>query len=289
MGTLSRIVSLRRVKIQGFKKPFYVRGLEHIPEGAEITSGYLIKRPSGYYIVLYYWRENKAKHPKVGSEIGLDFGVKHQVVLSNGLAIDFEQAETKRLKRLQRSLSRKVKGSNNWRRTLHKLRREHEYVTNIRRDAQKKVLSYLWRFGVICYQKDNIKGWKRLCGKKVHHSGIGRIKSALNDAETAVSVDAFCPTTQTCSACGYVLPEDQRLGLADRVFICPNCGLVEDRDLNAARSILNYGLATLNRSPCGGHGVTLVEMVTAARIMDNPIIQVSPVGEASNAVATATA
>lgn len=108
---------------------------------------------------------------------------------------------------------------------------------------------------------------------------------ALKDAETVILVDASQPTTQTCSACGYVLPKEQR-----PLVICPNRDMVEDRDLNASRSTLNYGLATRNLSPLyGGYSVTLVEMETAMRVMGNPIVRVSLINEASDAIATATA
>jgi len=128
-------------------------------------------------------------------------------------------------------------------------RREKAYskVANKRRDIRNKVVNVLTRnFSMICMQDENIKGWQGSGhGKAVSRTAIGGITSALkNKAATPVVVDRFFPSSKTCSQCGE---KKDRLEQWERVYECPRCGAVMDRDVNAAINMLQEGLKQLNQ------------------------------------------
>jgi len=259
---------------------FRVLGLHQIPPNAEIASATLIRKPSGYYVYVTCYLPKGEGYPEpIAKAVGIDFGVKDKLTLSNGLMIDFEVPETLRLKRLQRLLARKRKGSKNREKVLRLLRREHERVANRRRDCQNKIIAFLKHYRVVVWQDDNIKGWAAQFGRQVHRSGIGGLKLRLSASlRTPIPVGRFAPTSQICAACG----QRHTLTLSDRVLRC-DCGWVCDRDLNSALNILRFGL-NLNQ-PVGldRPELTPVEWQTAVRILgSNPHIRISRHDEAGS-------
>ncbi len=239
-----------RVKIQGIRKKFRVLGLHQIPKNAELAEAQLIKKPSGYYlhIVCYLLKEEVLKEigeRQLKEPIGIDLGVKHQLTLSNGEKISWYIPETKRLKKLQKSLSRKQKGSKNYWKIKQLIGKEWEYINNKRKDTLNKAISYLKRFSLIAVQNDNIKSWKEgYFGKQIQNTGIGGITARLKHLATLISVvfvDRYEPTTQTCSFCGH----RQRVPLSERTFKCQSCGREIDRDVNSARNILRIAVEKL--------------------------------------------
>jgi putative transposase len=251
-----------------------VLGLHQIPPGAEFANATLIKRPSGFYVYVTVFLPKQPHQPIFDKPIGIDLGIKAALTLSNGLQMDFAVPETKRLKRLQRQLARKQKGSKNRHKTLMKLQQEHEYIANCRRDCQNKVIAFLKCYSKVCVQDDYIKGWhENGFGRKVHWTGIGGCLTRMrNILATLMPVSRFTPTTAQCSECNATL----NVTLSDRTIVCPNCGVVVDRDLNAARNILRFGLSLNQPLPLDWREVTPVEWQTAARILgSNPLIRVS--------------
>ena len=282
-----------KVHIQNIKKRFRVLGLHQILDDAEITKGELIREPSGYYLYVTAYlnkepttvktKKNKIKEKNVehfNKPVGIDFGIKNELTLSNGIQLKFEVKETERLKRLQRQLTKKKgyrkgeKKSNNFIKTLNKLRREYEKLFNIRKDIENRIFAFIRLYEKVYTQDDNIKGWHSgLFGKQIQSTSIGRIKARLsNNLETLVLVDRFLPTTQTCSHCLH----KQRISLSDRVFKCEFCGFKIDRDINSARDMVLLGEKTsLNLGPDWAE-VTPPEREASARILEsNPYIRVS--------------
>ncbi|ADL43404.1 transposase IS605 OrfB [Caldicellulosiruptor obsidiansis OB47] len=274
-----------RVKIQGIKKPLRVLGGHQIPEDSEIAKAELVKRPSGIYLfVTCYinkgryteaWERRKNRKgvvkPRVWQTFDVAAGIDFKpagMVLSNRLKLEWQIKETKRLKKLQKQLARQQKGSKRWYKTKEKIAREYEKLTNIKYDVINKTCSFLYRYKTVCFQKDNIKGWKDgYFSKSVHYSAVGTIKRRLSDSlrVPAVAIKSSLPTTKTCSSCG----SQYDVKLSERIFRCPVCGLEIDRDLNAAINMLK--LVGLDRSE-----VKPVEWETAARIFrGNPYILVS--------------
>jgi putative transposase len=181
-----------KVRIQGLGW-FRVLGLHQVPRDCEIANAQLIKKPSGYYVYLTcYVKKEHFERDKVRDAVGIDFGVTNKLTLSNGLSIDFEVKESKRLKRLQKELARKKKGSKNREKVLKKLQREYERLTNIRRDIHNKLLALLRHYGVVIYQDDDIKAWHEgWFGSQVQYAGIGRLKARLRNNLATIPVERF--------------------------------------------------------------------------------------------------
>jgi len=263
-----------RVRIQKLGN-FRILGLHQIPENAEIANGVLVRKPSGYYLhVTCYLSKEHFKREPIRETVGVDFGIDKKVTLSNGLKIDFELHETRRLKKIQRKLAKAKKGSRNREKLRLLLRREYERLNNKRRDAQNKVLAFLKLYGTVVFQNDFVKGWEGLFGRQVHSSAIGGLKSRLkNSLETPIALNPFEVTTRECFACG----RRNELSLSDRVIEC-SCGWICDRDVNAALVILRKGLGLSPDQAVGLDRPELkpLEREAAARIFgSNPYIRVS--------------
>jgi putative transposase len=271
-----------RVRIQGLGW-FRVLGLHQVPRDCEIANAQLIKKPSGYYVYLTcYVKKEHFERDKVKDAVGIDFGVANKLTLSNGLSIDFEVKESKRLKRLQKELARKKKGSKNREKVLKKLQREYERLTNIRRDIHNKLLAFFRHYGVVVYQDDDIKAWHEgWFGSQVQYAGIGMLKARLRNSLATIPVGRFEATTQECCVCGW----KQKLSLSDRVYHCLVCGNTIDRDLNSAINILKKGF---DLSPNQVVGVdrpelTPVERELVAKILgSNPYIKATALVEAGS-------
>ena len=250
-----------KVHIQRLGK-FRVLGLHQIPPIAEIASATLIRKPNGFYLnvtcylpqaqSLTYRSDRKGRQwvvapTLIDKPIAIDFGVRNKVTLSNGLAIDFEVGETKRLKRLQRMLARCQKGSKRRERVRWQLRKEWQRICQRRRDAQNKVLAFLKCYRWVIFQDDYIKGWhENGFGGSVQRSGIGGLKSRLKHSlEAPIVIERFERTTAECFFCGHSQP----LPLSELRFKCSHCGYSIHRDLNATWVMLRKGLGLSPNQP----------------------------------------
>ncbi|RUM46500.1 MAG: transposase, partial [Hydrogenothermus sp.] len=207
-----------RIKLQGLKKPVRVLGLQQLPENCDIAKAELIKKPDGYYIYLTCYidkQTEKQKQEKINKPIGIDFGIKHQLTLSNGIKINYTVEETKRLKKLQKKLSRQQKGSKNYQKTKQKIQRQHQKIYNRRKDIKNKILSLLKIYEYVLIQEEQIKNWHSgLFGKQIQNTGIGGIISMLKqNIETLIPVDKYEATTKVCSRCGN---KKEDIALSDR-------------------------------------------------------------------------
>jgi len=180
--------------------------------------------------------------------IGIDFGLKTLAVLSNGETFEnphaLLQAEQK-LARLGRELARRKHGSTNWCKTKKKLARQYAKVANIRRHVLHNVSHYVTaklRPRTVVIENLNVKGMmaNRHLSKAVADVGFCELrrqieyKARWHGIEVIVA-DRWYASSKTCSGCGWV---NDDLTLADRTFVCQECGLELDRDLNAGtRSI----------------------------------------------------
>ncbi|WP_457643330.1 RNA-guided endonuclease InsQ/TnpB family protein, partial [Persephonella sp.] len=220
------------------------------------------------------------KQEKINKPIGIDFGIKHQLTLSNGIKINYSIEETKRLKKLQKKLSRQKKGSKNYQKTKQKIQKEYQKIYNKRKDIQNKIIALLKKYEYVLIQEEQIKNWHSgLFGKQIQNTGIGEIISRLKQSlETLIPVNRFEATTKICSQCGS---RKRDIKLSDRTYKCEKCGLVIDRDLNSAINILKVGLqkvetTTIKNLPTDCRDVKPVERTATARILgSNPYIRVS--------------
>jgi putative transposase len=141
---------------------------------------------------------------------------------------------------LHPQLSRCQFRSQSWYKAKRKLEKAYSKVTNIKQDIKNKLVHYLQvTYGVVCYQDENLKGWQRIWGRKILSTTIGGIISALeNKVHTPIDVNRWFPSTKTCSRCGNI----REIWLDERVYGCPVCGLVMDKDHNSSVNIETEGL-----------------------------------------------
>jgi len=190
--------------------------------------------------------------PPVESEVGIDLGLTHFAVLSDGtkvVAPKFLRRAARKLKRLQRYLSRKIEGSNRRKKAVVKIARAHARVADTRRDWQHKLSTAIIRDNQAVYVEDLCVagiGRTRLA-KSVHDAGWASFTAMLEYkaaryGRTFARVDRWFPSTKVCSDCGRVT---DKLTLDIRRWDCP-CGSHHDRDINAARNIKAAGQADFN-------------------------------------------
>jgi putative transposase len=145
---------------------------------------------------------------------------------------------------MQRQLSRKVEGSNNYYKQNKKLNIEQRKTVNKRQDTVNKIVHYLSsKFDTVITQEDNISAWQRLFGKRIESTGIGGIIQALrHKASTLILLNRFIPTTKECSNCH----NKYDIKLDERTYRCSHCGLIIDRDYNSAMNDMHYGIKKIN-------------------------------------------
>ena len=251
----------QRIKIQGIKQALKVNGLNQLPKIYEIANANLVKCGKDYYIKVTIYT-NKEKRIVPNQSIGIDFGCDSQLTLSNGEKIKFQVKESQKLKTLDKSLKRKMKGSNNYKKCKEKRQKEYKNLTNQRKEIKNQIVSKLVKnYKTICFQDENLNEWKQNGhGNKIQFSAIGGIISALQrKAVTPVVISKWHPSTQLCSSCGYKQKMDKR----ERIYLCPSCSAKMDRDVNAAINIKNEGLR--NIIPTERREFKPVEMRTAGQ------------------------
>ena len=215
--------------------------------------------PSGRYFASVLVETNITELPvseiKEDNTIGIDLGIKEHAVCSDGRIFDNPKNlahSLELLRRRQRQLSRKQKGSANRDKARIKLARIQERISNQRKDHIHKVTSILThdsQVRTICIEDLNVKGMQqnRKLARSISDASFGMFRSILEYkcrwyGINLISIDRFAPSSKTCSKCGYVY---DGLTLNDRSWRCPQCGSLHDRDLNAACNIKNFGLKAL--------------------------------------------
>ena len=193
-------------------------------------------------------------HAASGKSVGMDFGLKTFLTLG-GRHLDFKDGEREiqsplyflksidKIRKLSRSLSRKKKGSGNRKKARLNLARLHRKVANQRDDFFHKLSNRLASEYEYVFVEDlNLKAMQMLWGRKVSDVSYGKFVNILSYKTNLVKIERFYPSSKTCYDCGYVKKD---LNLKDRVWICPNCGKIHHRDINAADNIHRVGTSTL--------------------------------------------
>ena len=237
----------------------YVKIVEHRQHEGVIKSVVVSKERSGeYYASVLCEIEQPEPLPVTDKVVGIDLGLHDIVVCSDGERVSspkhFLKSEQK-LAKIQRAFSRTQKDSKGHEKARLKVARCHQKIKNQRNDFLQKLSTKLIRENqVICLEDLSVKGMERnyKLAKSVTDASFSKFVSMLEyKAEwygrKVVKIDRFYPSTQICSGCGYKNESIKGLrGLKVREWICPECGEVHDRDLNAARNILKEGMKALN-------------------------------------------
>jgi putative transposase len=217
------------------------------------------------------------RHARPGSAVGIDLGVKTLLtgVDDTGRLISIPgpkpmRASLRKLRRLSRAHARRLQGSTSRRRSAARLARIHAHAASIRADALHKATSDLaGRYETVVAEDLNVTGMlaNRRLTRAVADQGFGTArrmlsyKTAWNGGQLVIA-DRWYPSSKTCSACGWRKPS---LTLAERIFTCEACGLVMDRDVNAARNLL--GLAASGAESINACGVQVRPVPDGHRAM----------------------
>ena len=222
------------------------------------------RRAGRWYASLTVEREEPAaaKETPRGGAVGMDLGIKALATLSDGTVIANPRAlaaSERRLKKAQKALNRKVKGSKRRAKARAKVAYLHARVANQRLDAMHKATTMIARtYSTVCIEDLNVAGMAKnhRLAKAVSDASFGEFRRQLEykTARTGAAlrvIDRWYPSSKTCSRCGRV---KAKLSLAERVYKCDGCGLVMDRDLNAAVNIKVAGSAPETINAHGGTG-----------------------------------
>ena len=227
-----------------------------IPNGQTIKSATISRSASGKYhisILTTYRADVELVTPHPEKVLGLDYSSPELYVDHTGASADYPKylrLMEVRLKRAQRTLSRRKKGGSNWRKQKLRLARLHERVSNQRKDflhKESRRLAEAW--DVIAVEDLNMRGMSQTLslGKATMDNGNGMFRSFLHyklvdRGKQLVQIDRWYPSSKLCRACGTIHIE---LTLKDREWICTGCGITHHRDVNAAGNIRAEGMRML--------------------------------------------
>ena len=232
-----------------------VRVAERLRFSGKIMNGTVSRQADKWFLSVAVEVE-LAQYKKTWKSVGIDLGVKDLVISSNGIKFANLKAlkkSEKKLKKLQRIVSRRKKNSKRRERARVRLVRQHLRVSNQRKDYIHKITAYLVRqYDVICMEDLNTRGMLKnhKLAKSISDSSFGEIRRQLEyktqmRGKQLVFVDRFFPSSKTCSSCGSV---QEKMPLNIREWTCPDCGTHHDRDVNAAVNIVRRATSELT---CG--------------------------------------
>lgn len=221
-----------------------------IPDDAKLCNITISKNKTGQFFASILVEQDIAYKDRTGNFIGIDLGIKDLFVMSNGYAMNnaklFRNNQA-RLRKAQKHLSRKQKGSN--RRNKQKLvvAKIYRDITNQRTWLYHNITTWIVEnYDLICLENLNVQGMmkNRKLSKAVQEVSWYQLVSMLEYkskwyGRAIQKIDRFYPSSKTCSECGHKL---ESLDLGTREWTCPSCGAEHDRDLNAALNILKKGL-----------------------------------------------
>ena len=241
-----------RIKLPKLK---WVKAKIHREFIGKIKSVTISQVPSGKYFVSILVETEHIPMKSTGRMIGIDLGIKDLLITSDGEKFDNIRTTKKyedKLAKEQRKLSHKVKGSKNWNNQKIKVARIYEKIHNTRIDNLHKISHKLVSENQVIVSEDlSVSNMvkNRNLAKAISDCGWYELtrqisyKSDWNNRQY-IKVDRFFASSQMCNCCGYVNKDTKDLSV--RKWTCPQCGVIHDRDINAAINILNEGLRLLD-------------------------------------------
>jgi putative transposase len=239
IGNRLQITSVGRIPIR-MHRP--------LPEGAIIKTIRVIHQAGKWFVAIVINKPASKELPKTGRYVGIDVGISSLITTSDGEKIDnpkyYQQSQIK-LRRVQRALARKKKGSKNYKKNVRHLQRVHGHIADQRSDFLHKLSTYLiQKYDGIALEDLRIKNMvkNRHLSKNILDSGWGILRKYLTYKAVSANRELLiinpANTSRCCSNCGY---EFEEFSLSVRWVECQHCGLSLDRDHNAAINILHKG------------------------------------------------
>jgi putative transposase len=206
---------------------------------------------AGRFFVAFAVEQAVQVFPSTGLAVGVDVNIKHLAVLSTGEKIDGAKSLKRKLRHLRiqsRRLSRKVKGSNRWRKQKQRVGRIHARIADARADSLHKLTDQLTRrFDVIALEDLFVRGMMAnpKLARHLADQSFGEFRRMVEykaawRGKDVLLAGRWDATSKTCSCCGHKLAE---LSLSVREWECPSCNAVHDRDTNAALNVLAFATA----------------------------------------------
>lgn len=242
-------VRLTRLGWVRLKERGYIPTSQHVSHGTYVT---ISRQASRWYISVQVAEEREEELAISPLVLGVDLGLKSRAVLSNGETLDAPKAlnehQAKRA-RLQREMARRARGSANWHKSVDKLRGVETTIANTRKHWLHQISHHVvcdLRPRVIVLENLNVSGMmaNRHLSKAIGDAAFSELRRQIEYKARWAGVevmfaDRFFPSSKTCSECGAVKPV---LKLSEREFACQVCGVVLDRDLNAALNLAALGV-----------------------------------------------
>ena len=215
-----------------------------------IVSATLTKTCSGkYYFSVLIDKPHEVRFNKTDNIVGIDLGIKDLIITSNGEKFEnkhFYRKQENKLKKLNRKFAKTQISSKNHQKIRVKIAKLNEKIQNQRLWYIHHIVNQLLNENQVVVMEDlNVSGMMKnhKLAKSIQDVSFCELKQILqykaswNDKQV-IFIDRFYPSSKLCSACGY---KKDDLQLSDREWVCPECGVVHDRDINAALNIMNEG------------------------------------------------
>jgi putative transposase len=250
-------VANNRVYLPKFTKDgIKVKLHREIPKEAILKQATVSRQNNQYFVsILIDDTVSIPKPTKAKNAVGLDMGMTDLMITSDGKKYANKKyfvKSQKQLKKLQRRLSKKKKGSNNRQKAKLRVQKLHTKISNQRKDTLHKISNEIAnQYDIICLETLNVKGmvknrrfaqsiadvaWSEFM-RQLEYKAIWRGK-------TVIKIDQWFPSSQICSHCGA---SAGKKSLNIREWKCPECQIKHDRDINAAINIKNYGLGQIDQ------------------------------------------